>query len=124
VSLSRLQQAIICVKIQERDWKTQGKCQWGEFLKETNLLVPLGQLVLKAIIMVSLFLSENNEKPTRKSINATLIGTARVMRYKDIVKVQKQRTLRKQLLKQFPRVHGIPGEDELSTGQLLPLYQV
>jgi len=33
---------------------------------------------------------ENNEKTTRKSVKATVVGSARVMSYEDIVEAQKQ----------------------------------
>jgi hypothetical protein len=37
-----------------------------------------------------LLFEQNNEKATRKSIRATVVGSARVMSYEDIVEVQKQ----------------------------------
>jgi hypothetical protein len=41
-----------------------------------------------------LLFEQNNEKVTYKSIKATVVGSARVMSYKDIVKAQKQRDLK------------------------------
>jgi hypothetical protein len=38
----------------------------------------------------NLFLFEQNNKVTRKSIKATTIGSARVMSYEDIIEAQKQ----------------------------------
>ena len=37
-----------------------------------------------------LLFEQNNEKTTRKSIKATIVGGARVMSYEDIVEAQKQ----------------------------------
>jgi hypothetical protein len=41
-----------------------------------------------------LLFEQNNEKATRKSIKATVVGSARVMSYEDIVEVQKQRDIK------------------------------
>jgi len=41
-----------------------------------------------------LLFEQNNEKATCKSIKATVVGSAKVMSYKDIVKAQKQRDLK------------------------------
>lgn len=42
----------------------------------------------------SLLFEQNNEKTTRKSIRATVVGSARVMSYEDIVEAQRQRDLK------------------------------
>ncbi|KAE8440294.1 hypothetical protein EG329_009812 [Mollisiaceae sp. DMI_Dod_QoI] len=42
----------------------------------------------------SLLFEQNNEKVTRKSIKATVVGSARVMSYEDIVEAQKQRDMK------------------------------
>jgi hypothetical protein len=41
-----------------------------------------------------LLFEQNNEKATRKSIRATVVGSARVMSYEDIVEAQKQRDIK------------------------------
>lgn len=41
-----------------------------------------------------LLFEQNNEKATRKSIKATVVGSARVMSYEDIVEAQKQRDIK------------------------------
>jgi hypothetical protein len=41
-----------------------------------------------------LLFKHNNEKATPKSIKATVVGSARVMSYEDIVEVQKQRDIK------------------------------
>ncbi len=41
-----------------------------------------------------LFFEQNNEKTTCKSIKATIVGSARVMSYEDIVEAQKQRDIK------------------------------
>jgi uncharacterized protein YdeI (YjbR/CyaY-like superfamily) len=41
-----------------------------------------------------LLFEQNNEKATRKSIRATVVGSARVMSYEDIVEAQKQREIK------------------------------
>lgn len=41
-----------------------------------------------------LLFEQNNEKTTRKSVKATVVGGARVMSYEDIVKAQKQRDIK------------------------------
>jgi hypothetical protein len=41
-----------------------------------------------------LLFEQNNEKATRKSIRATVVGSARVMSYEDIVEAQKQRDVK------------------------------
>jgi hypothetical protein len=42
----------------------------------------------------ALLFEQNNEKATRKSIRATVVGSARVMTYEDIVEAQKQRDIK------------------------------
>ena len=41
-----------------------------------------------------LLFEQNNEKTTRKSIKATVVGSARVMSYEDIVEAQRQRDIK------------------------------
>jgi hypothetical protein len=41
-----------------------------------------------------LLFEQNNEKSTRKSMRATVVGSARVMSYEDIVEAQKQRDIK------------------------------
>jgi hypothetical protein len=41
-----------------------------------------------------LLFEQNNEKATHKSIRATVVGSARVMSYEDIVEAQKQRNIK------------------------------
>jgi hypothetical protein len=41
-----------------------------------------------------LLFKQNNEKTTRKSIKATVVGTVRVISYEDIVKAQEQRDIK------------------------------
>jgi hypothetical protein len=41
-----------------------------------------------------LLFEQNNEKATRKSIKATVVASARVMSYEDIVEAQKQRDVK------------------------------
>jgi hypothetical protein len=41
-----------------------------------------------------LLFKQNNEKATCKSIRATVVGSARVISYEDIVKAQKQRNIK------------------------------
>ncbi|KAN0117098.1 hypothetical protein V8E51_003075 [Hyaloscypha variabilis] len=41
-----------------------------------------------------LLFEQNNEKTTRKSIKATVVGGARVMSYEDIVEAQRQRDIK------------------------------
>lgn len=41
-----------------------------------------------------LLFEQNNEKTTRKSTKATVVGSARVMSYEDIVEAQKQRDIK------------------------------
>jgi hypothetical protein len=41
-----------------------------------------------------LLFEQNYEKATRKSIKATVVGSARVLSYEDIVKAQKQRDIK------------------------------
>ncbi|KAH9205436.1 hypothetical protein DL95DRAFT_491157, partial [Leptodontidium sp. 2 PMI_412] len=41
-----------------------------------------------------LLFEQNNEKAARKSIRATVVGSARVMSYEDIVQAQKQRDIK------------------------------
>jgi hypothetical protein len=41
-----------------------------------------------------LLFEQNNEKAMRKSIRATVVGSARVMSYEDIVEAQKQRDIK------------------------------
>jgi hypothetical protein len=42
-----------------------------------------------------LFFEQNNKKATRKSIKATVVNSAKVISYKNIVKAQKQRNVKK-----------------------------
>ena len=41
-----------------------------------------------------LLFEQNNEKATRKSIRATVVGSVRAMSYEDIVEAQKQRNIK------------------------------
>jgi hypothetical protein len=41
-----------------------------------------------------LLFEQNNEKATRKSIRAIVVGSARVMSYEDIIEAQKQRDIK------------------------------
>ncbi|KAH8743927.1 hypothetical protein BGZ57DRAFT_707836, partial [Hyaloscypha finlandica] len=41
-----------------------------------------------------LLFEQNNEKATRKSIRATVVGSTRVMSYEDIIEAQKQRDIK------------------------------
>jgi hypothetical protein len=41
-----------------------------------------------------LLLTQNNEKTTYTSIKATVVGTAKVLSYKDIVKAQQKRNIK------------------------------
>jgi hypothetical protein len=41
-----------------------------------------------------LLFEQNNEKITRKSVKATVVGSARVLSYEDIVEAQKQRDIK------------------------------
>jgi hypothetical protein len=43
---------------------------------------------------LAILFEQNNEKATRKFIRATVVGSARVMSYEDIVKAQKQRDIK------------------------------
>lgn len=42
----------------------------------------------------ALLFEQNNEKATRKLIRATVVGSAKVMTYEDIVKAQRQRDIK------------------------------
>ena len=49
------------------------------------------------------FVEQNSEKTTRKSMKVTVVGSARIMSYEDIVEAQKQRDIKEAAAKATQR---------------------